>query len=693
MRNRFALAAVCLLSAGYAAAHTAAPDSTEARHLTEVVVSAPKVIHKSDMDLYVPSRSAVEVSQNGLQLLGNLMIPALTVNDVMGTVTSSGQSVQVRINGREATLQQVRELLPENIRRVEWIDNPGLKYNGAYAVVNFVVANPDLGGSLMLSAMPALNTAWGNYGSSLKLNNGSSQWGLSASGKVTDCEAHRDYRETFTYPDGARLIRTEKPLGGRLKNNFGNFQADYSYIKPDTTVLWLSLSAYKVWSWGNRFNGLMSYSNDNRVIRLNDMNDYSCLTPSYSVYLEQHFGRDRVLAIDMSGSFNHGHSKHEYLEEDDATNAVITDVSTSIKDFNRAYGIEADYTRQWRKSRLTLGASYKANRNRSTYTNMGGDIFRQRQDRTYLFGEYLHRLDKVTLTAGVGAQYTSFKFLESDRGNASWNVRPRFSAQWRRSPVSQWRFEFSTWQTAPTLAETNEAPLQIDGFQWQTGNQNLHTWSTYSLRLQYNCTLPRLTGSIRVEGRTSPDRIAPFYAWDGDRLVRSFENSRGRQYLSGTLSTQVTVVPGWLDVAGSMLYHITRTRGTGYDLTERNLSGDVTAMLRHYGFQLTAQYRHGATTLVGESKVTAEKFSLVDLSYSRKQWMFSAGVVCPFTKYDQPQRLLNRYNSNEQHTRIDMAPMPYLRIGWNLQWGRQKRGVSKLVNADSSVDSSSAGSR
>ena len=88
-----------------------------------------------------------------------------------------------------------------------------------------------------------------------------------------------------------------------------------------------------------------------------------------------------------------------------------------------------------------------------------------------------------------------------------------------------------------------------------------------------------------------------------------------------------------------MLYHITRTRGTGYDLTERNLSGDVTAMLRHYGFQLTAQYRHGATTLVGESKVTAEKFSLVDLSYSRKQWMFSAGVVCPFTKYDQPQSL------------------------------------------------------
>lgn len=693
MINKYVQVAVCMLAASGAAAQTEAPDSTQTRQLTEVVVSAPKVIRKSDMDMYIPSKSAVEVSQNGLQLLGNLMIPALSVNDVMGTVTSSGQSVQVRINGREATLQQVRELLPENIKRVEWLDNPGLKYNGAYAVVNFIVANPTLGGSLMLSAMPALNTAWGNYGTSLKLNNGHSQWGLSASGKVNNTDVHREYQETFTYPDGSRLVRTETPLGGKLKDNYANFQTDYSYIKPDTTVLWVSLSAHKEWSSGNRFDGLMSYSNDSREIRLSDMKDYNCITPSYSVYLEQHFGRDRVLAIDMSGSFNDGHSRHEYLEEDDATNAVITDVNTSIKDFNRAYGIEADYTRKWRKSRLTFGASYKANRNRSTYENMGGEIFRQRQDRAYFFGEYLYRLDKVTLTGGVGAQHTSFKFLDSDRGNGSWNVRPRFSAQWRYGQVSQWRFEFSTWQTAPTLTETNEAPLQIDGFQWQTGNQNLHTWSTYRLRLQYNYTLPRLSGSIRVEGRTSPDRIAPFYAWDGERLVRSFENSRGRQYLSGTLSTQVTVVPGWLDVAGSMLYHITRTRGTGYDLTERNLSGDVTAMLRHYGFQLTVQYRHGATTLVGESKITAERFSLVDLSYNWKDWMFSAGVMCPFTKYDQPQRLLNRYNSNEQHTRVDIAPMPFLRIGWNLQWGRQKRGVSKLVNADSSVDSSSAGGR
>lgn len=106
-------------------------DTITAQTLDEIVIQAPKVIRKADMDVLYPSESAVENAKNGMQLLNNLMIPTLTVNDVMGSISASGQAVQVRINGREATIEQVRSLLPESIKRVEWIDNPGLRYNGA----------------------------------------------------------------------------------------------------------------------------------------------------------------------------------------------------------------------------------------------------------------------------------------------------------------------------------------------------------------------------------------------------------------------------------------------------------------------------------------------------------------------------------------------------------------------------------
>lgn len=151
---------ITLLGGTVAIAHNEVPDSIAARELDEIVVQAPRVIRKADMDVFYPSQTAVEYSKNGMQMLRNLMIPTLNVDDFSGTVKSSGQSVQLRINGRVATTEQVQSLLPETIKRVEWIDNPGLRYNGANAVVNFIVTNPDAGGAFMLSGDQALNCAW-----------------------------------------------------------------------------------------------------------------------------------------------------------------------------------------------------------------------------------------------------------------------------------------------------------------------------------------------------------------------------------------------------------------------------------------------------------------------------------------------------------------------------------------------------
>ena len=54
--------------------------------------------------------------------------------------------------------------------------------------------------------------------------------------------------------------------------------------------------------------------------------------------------------------------------------------------------------------------------------------------------------------------------------------------------------------------------------------------------------------------------------------------------------------------------------------------------------------------------------------------------------------MLSKWNTNEQHMRIDMR-MPYIQLSYNIQWGRQKRGTEKLVNTDASADQSSAGGR
>lgn len=291
------------------------------------------------------------------------------------------------------------------------MDNPGLKYKGANAVLNFIVTNPSRGGSLMTQAMQALNCAWGPYDASLKLNNGRSQWGVSAYYKLTNkVNCYREYSETFTFPDGQTLTRTETPSGGYMDGTYGGLQLDYSYIKPDTTVFWVALHGLKDWSWASMYEGIMSQSSGASDIRLRDHSGNHGFTPSFKAYLEQHFPHNQILAVDFNASLYNGRSYHNYSEADNNTQSIITDVNTSIKDRNQAYGIEADYIKRWKNSRVTAGISYTANRNRSIYENLDGQTFHQRQDKVYFFAEYFQRIKNVTLSAGLGAQYTFFNF-------------------------------------------------------------------------------------------------------------------------------------------------------------------------------------------------------------------------------------------------------------------------------------------
>lgn len=680
----------CALSA---VAQSETVDSIPAQELQEIVIQAPKVIRKADMDVYHPSKSAVEHSQNGLQLLNNLMIPTLTISDALGTIQAAGQSVQVRINGRESSIEQVRTLLPETIKRVEWIDNPGLRYGGANYVLNFIVSNPTVGGSLMAQVRPALNQAWGFYMADAKFNVGRSQFEVGGNFKLTNkLKTHRDYTETFTYPDGSTLSRDETSRGGTMDNSFANVWASYSYIKPDTTVFMAEFGLFQKLTDKFLYRGLLSLSDGSDDILLTDSHGDKGGTPSLSLYWQQNFAHKQMLIVNFNSSFYFGRSYSDYIEQLAGASSYLTDIHTNIKDRNQAYAIEADYIKNWRNGRFTAGASYTANRNRSQYESLGGDIFHQRQDKVYLFAEYFHRFGKWTATAGMGVQYTDYLFKETNQGSHSWSPRPQATITYSLNQNHNFRLNFTSWQSTPSLAETNIVPQQLDGFQWRVGNQNLKTANSYMLTFRYGFNVPRVSGSFGIRAFTSPNAITPLLQWEGDRLITTYENSRGLQNLSFFLAPQIEIIPKWLMLSGYVQFRMERMRGTGYTHHSNAWSGNANIQLMHWGFVLSGQYVRAQRDLWGEKISWGENLNIIDLSYNWKSWQFSAGVIMPFGKYDQGSESLSKWNRNEQHMRLDMR-MPYISVSYNLQWGRQKRGAQKLMEVDANADRSTAGGR
>lgn len=676
-----------------AEAGPASADTIAEQRLQEIVIKAPKVIRRPDMDVYYPSQSAVDNSKNGIQLLGNLMIPTLTVTEALGQIQAAGQPVQVRINGRESTVDKVRSLLPETIKRVEWIDNPGLRYKGASHVLNFVVSNPTVGGSLQASARPALNQAWGFYMADAKFNTGHSQFEIGSNFKLTEnIRSHRDYTETFMYPDGTPLTRDETPRGGRMDNSLGRLWASYNYMKPDTTVFMVDVSMSRMFSDRFRYDGTLTLSDGTDDILLTDTHGDDGSTPAISAYWEQHLPGSQLIAVDFNGSFYFGKSYSDYIERLHGVSSSLTDIHTMIKDRNQAYATEADYIKRWKNSRLTAGISYTANRNRSVYENLGGQIFHQRQDKVYFFAEYFQRIKQFTFTAGLGAQYTDFMFRETGQGSSSWNMRPQATVTYGLNQNHQFRLSFESWQSAPSLAETNVAPQQIDGFQWRIGNPALKTSNSYMLTLRYNYSVPRVAGTFGIRAFTSPNAITPYLYWKGDRLITTYENSRGLQNISFFIAPQIDIIPGWLMASGYLQYRAERMSGTGYRLYNHDWSGNVNVMLMHWGFALSGQYIRAQHDLWGEKISWGENLSHICLSYNWKDWQFGAGMIMPFGRYDQGSMMLSKWNTNEQHMRLDMR-LPYISVSYNLQWGRQKRDADKLTKTESTVERSTAGGR
>ncbi len=342
-----------------ASAQEATDTTATSIELHEITVKAAPVVRKADRDLYIPSAQAREASADGLSLLGNMRIPMLTVNNVLESVSSPSGSVQLRINGRQASVAEVKAILPESVVRVEYHQDPGLRYGGAGAVVDFIVRNPTAGGSLMANAMYWMTEKpSGNLSVNAKINRGRSQVGLSVYNQLRKrTEIFREYREHFTLADGTVINRTEQPVSGLYNNNQLWASAYYNYVNPGKTNFYASLGLSHQVPNTTGYDGLLSTDGADPVfLSVESRNPFT--VPSLNLYLDQKIGRNQTIVVDFVSTYTDSRSASSYIERPSQDAPASTDISTSIHDHNQYYGLEADYIKELENSRLTAGISW-----------------------------------------------------------------------------------------------------------------------------------------------------------------------------------------------------------------------------------------------------------------------------------------------------------------------------------------------
>lgn len=111
------------------------------------------------------------------------------------------------------------------------------------------------------------------------------------------------------------------------------------------------------------------------------------------------------------------------------------------------------------------------------------------------------------------------------------------------------------------------------------------------LSLRYSYNLPHVSGSFGARAFSSPNAITPYLYWNNDRLITSYENSKGLDNISFWIAPQIEVIPTWMTVSGTLQYTAERMKGNNYKLYNHCWSGDINALLSHWGFTLGVQYK------------------------------------------------------------------------------------------------------
>ena len=128
--------------------HAYAQDANKSVTLNEVTVKAAKVVNKPDGVTIYPTDVQKQASNNGYSLLQKLTLANLRVDNInhsISTIDNRGD-VQLRVNGIIVGKQEMLALNPKDIAKINYINNPGVRYGeGIASVIDIIIRKSESG--------------------------------------------------------------------------------------------------------------------------------------------------------------------------------------------------------------------------------------------------------------------------------------------------------------------------------------------------------------------------------------------------------------------------------------------------------------------------------------------------------------------------------------------------------------------
>ena len=655
--------------------------------LGEVVVEGDAVIQKVDRQILLPNKEQLGASSDGMSLLQNLQIPRIVVNPADNTVkTLANQDVQLRINGIEASNSEVMAINPKDVIRIEYHDQPGVRFNGAAAVINYIVKHRDTGGNLMLNASNGVTMpGWGEYHLSGKVNFGKSSFSLLTHYSPRDIYWTRTNAETYNFSTGT-IENREVGEPTRFKMNPVNIGLTYNWTNGEKNMLQISLRDnmdFTPYAQSNRdtylYQGTDSFA-------IHDHESSKSISPSLDIYYEHNLLDDHHLYFDLVGTYINSSNDRRFEQLPlGETVADTTDVTSRVRGNKYSLIGEAIYEKDWENIALTVGVRHNQQWMENTYLGSDSATVNMTTAETYAFAEVQQRVKQFSYAVGIGAMHTYIE--QAGQKQSNWIARPQLTLSYDFGKGVFWKYKGYISGYQPSLSAMSDVAQQIDKYQIRQGNPNLKpvmfVANEMQLSWQSKYVNLNLWANYSYDHKPIMDETFEQLIDGQSYAVRTYANHRGFHRLQVAPSVQVRLLQNKLifTVAPFANYYV--SLGNSYTHKHFNPGVRASIMGMYKGWQFFGEVTTRYNNLWGETLEYGEFYHHIGLGYNADKWGFRTMLMNPFSVkgYSIETKDLSALAPNTQHAEMrDFRQMLILNFHCNLDFGTQRRDSGKRIN-------------
>lgn len=323
-------------------------EKDKAKLLDEVIVESQSIVRTKDYVLIRPTKNERSHATNAMEMLGNVMLPGVEVNK--SGISVLNQAAGIFLDGAPVTADDINKIRPQDIAKVEFIDNPSGKYSQYPYAFNFVLKKQETGGYVLGKGEETLGFQNRNYELAVSTNHKNSTFSVFGGTKYNnhgyDTE---EFEEIYRLSDGTVTRSGSSEKRSREATHYGQLN-----FRNSTAKHFIQAKASLYYNGGPRTSQTGDATDNGVLSAFSSSSSSRSLAPSVDISANFNLPKGQNLSFIAQGKYSRNHYNRLYSEGSFNT---LSDQKEDTYYMN----LSGSYSKSFKVGTLSLSASHSRN--------------------------------------------------------------------------------------------------------------------------------------------------------------------------------------------------------------------------------------------------------------------------------------------------------------------------------------------